>query len=53
MWRAFGQLPAALHATVEIAERCAFRLPLVTMRTLADAHPQPLGPDLLFGIDGD
>src|SRR5262249_51529908 len=28
MWRAFVQMPAALQATVEIAERCAFRLPL-------------------------
>jgi hypothetical protein len=28
MWRTFAQLPAALEASVEIAERCRFRLPL-------------------------
>ena len=27
MWRLFAQMPAALQASVEIAERCAFRLP--------------------------
>ena len=50
MWRAFGQMPAALHATLEIAERCKFRLPLVS-RKLADQHAERLGPGLLFGLE--
>jgi hypothetical protein len=50
MWRAFGQMPAALHATAEIAERCKFRLPLAT-RTVADQRTEPLGPGLLFGLE--
>jgi DNA polymerase III subunit alpha len=49
MWRAFGQMPAALYATVEIAERCKFRLPLAN-RKLADQPSEPLGPGLLFGL---
>jgi hypothetical protein len=29
MWRLFGsQLPAALEATLEVTQRCEFRLPL-------------------------
>jgi DNA polymerase III alpha subunit len=50
MWRAFGQIPEALHATVEIADRCTFRLPLAR-RKLADQRTQPLGPGLLFGLE--
>jgi DNA polymerase-3 subunit alpha len=50
MWRAFAQLPAALHATLEIAERCKFRLPLARRR-LSDQPGQPLGPGLLFGLE--
>jgi len=50
MWRAFGKLPAALHATGEIAERCTFRLPLAKKK-LADQHTHQLGPGLLFGLE--
>ncbi len=50
MWRAFSQLPAALNATLEIAERCKFRLPLVRSRLTDPANP-PLGPGLLFGLE--
>src|SRR6185312_6929454 len=42
MWRAFGQLPRALEATREIAERCRFRLPLVRSAP-SDAPAEPLG----------
>jgi len=44
------QLPAALRATVEIADRCKFRSPLAR-RTLTDQRTQPLGPRLLFGLE--
>ncbi|MBV9601768.1 MAG: PHP domain-containing protein [Chloroflexi bacterium] len=47
MWRLFGtQLPAALEATVEVAQRCQFRLPL------ADRSPveQRYGPGRFFGL---
>jgi DNA polymerase-3 subunit alpha len=50
MWRAFGQMPEALHATLQIAERCKFRLPLAN-RKLADQGAEPLGPGLLFGLE--
>ena len=50
MWPAFGQMPAALQATVEIAERCVFRLPLARHK-LSDRPMQPLGPGLLFGLE--
>src|SRR5205814_9751143 len=50
MWRIFGQMPAALHATVEIAERCTFRLPLANQK-LADRRPERLRPGLLFGLE--
>jgi DNA polymerase-3 subunit alpha len=50
MWRTFGQLPAALEASVEIAERCQFRLPL-RRNKLAAERRQPLGPALLFGLE--
>jgi len=50
MWRAFGQLPAGLHATLEIAERCTFRLRLARSR-MQDKPSQPLGPGLLFGLE--
>jgi hypothetical protein len=50
MWQTFGQLPAALEATVEIAERCQFRLPLRRSK-LAAEREEPLGPDLLFGLE--
>ena len=48
MWRLFGtQLPAALEATVEVACRCQFRLPL------ADSTPieQRYGPARFFGLE--
>src|SRR5579859_5731216 len=45
MWRAFGQMPAALEASVEIAERCKFRLPLVRSKP-SDERTQRLGPEL-------
>jgi DNA polymerase III alpha subunit len=50
MWRAFGQLPAALAATVQIAERCSFRLPL-PHSGLPDPRSTRLGPGLLFGLE--
>jgi DNA polymerase-3 subunit alpha len=50
MWRAFAQLPGALNATLEVAERCKFRLPLVRSR-LFDPPSPPLGPGLLFGLE--
>jgi DNA polymerase III alpha subunit len=50
MWRTFSQLPVALEATVEIAERCKFRLPLRRSK-LAAEHREPLGPALLFGLE--
>jgi DNA polymerase-3 subunit alpha len=50
MWRAFGQLPAAVRTSVEVAERCGFRLPLVRSR-LSELRAQPLGPGLLFGLE--
>jgi DNA polymerase III alpha subunit len=50
MWRTFEQLPAALQASVEIAERCQFRLPLRRSRLAAEPR-QPLGPALLFGLE--
>jgi len=43
-------MPEALHATVEIADRCTFRLPLAR-RKLADELTQPLRPGLLFGLE--
>ncbi len=49
MWRAFGQLPAALQASVEIAERCKFRMPLARGKLSAE-RTQRLGPELLFGL---
>ena len=49
MWRAFGQMPAALQASVEIAERCKFRMPLARNK-LSDERTQRLGPELLFGL---
>jgi hypothetical protein len=48
MWRAFGQLPAALDASIEIAERCDFRLPLARKVSSGNGQ-QYLGPELLFG----
>jgi DNA polymerase-3 subunit alpha len=50
MWRTFAQLPAALQASVEIAERCQFRLPLRRSRLSAEPR-EPLGPALLFGLE--
>jgi DNA polymerase-3 subunit alpha len=50
MWRTFAQLPAALEASVEIAERCHFRLPLRRSK-LAAERKEPLGPGLLFGLE--
>ncbi|MBV9577969.1 MAG: PHP domain-containing protein, partial [Chloroflexi bacterium] len=47
MWRLFGtQLPAALEATVEVAHRCQFRVPL------AESTPmeQRYGPGRFFGL---
>jgi hypothetical protein len=36
-WRLFGgQLPVALEATLEVARRCAFRLPLAERTPAAD-----------------
>jgi DNA polymerase III alpha subunit len=47
MWRLFGtQLPSALEATVEVARRCQFRLPLAD-RTPAE---QRYGPGRFFGL---
>jgi len=47
MWRLFGtQLPAALEATVEVAQRCQFRLPLAEMTPLE----QHYGPGRFFGL---
>jgi len=50
MWRAFGQMPAALDASVEIADRCRFRLPLALSRASSESQ-QRLGPELLFGLE--
>lgn len=50
MWRAFNQMPAALEASVEIAERCKFRLPLARPKALG-VQRQRLGPELLFGLE--
>jgi hypothetical protein len=52
MWRTFDQLPAALRASVRIAERCQFRMPLrrSSINLAAEAR-QPLGPALLFGLE--
>jgi DNA polymerase-3 subunit alpha len=50
MWHTFSQLPAALDASVEIAERCQFRLPLRRSRLAAERR-EPLGPALLFGLE--
>ena len=49
MWRAFGQMPAALDASVEIAERCGFRLPLARSSPSGSSQRR-LGPELLFGL---
>ena len=49
MWRAFGQMPAALDASVEIAERCSFRLPLARSSPSGPSQRR-LGPELLFGL---
>src|SRR5215204_6337204 len=49
MWRAFGQMPAALDASVEIAERCGFRLPLARSSSSGSSQRR-LGPELLFGL---
>src|SRR5258708_37803966 len=48
MWRAVGQMPEAPHATTEIADRCAFRLPLAR-RERADQRTQAIGPGVPFG----
>jgi DNA polymerase III alpha subunit len=50
MWRTFAQLPAALQASSEIAQRCQFRLPLRRSK-LAAERKEPLGPALLFGLE--
>jgi len=50
MWRLFAQMPAALQASVEIAERCTFRLPQARSK-LTDSRAQRLGPALLFGLE--
>jgi DNA polymerase-3 subunit alpha len=50
MWRTFGQMPDTLRASLEITDRCGFRLPLVRRR-LADQPAQTLGPGLLFGLE--
>jgi hypothetical protein len=50
MWRTFSQMPAALEASVEIAERSQFRLPLRRSK-LAAERKEPLGPALLFGLE--
>jgi DNA polymerase III subunit alpha len=50
MWRTFSQMPAALEASVEIAERCQFRLPLRRSK-LAAERKERLGPALLFGLE--
>ncbi|MBV9323914.1 MAG: DNA polymerase III subunit alpha [Chloroflexi bacterium] len=49
MWRTFGQMPAALQASIEIAERCQFRLPLARRKRLGEPSSR-LGPELLFGL---
>src|SRR5919201_1402136 len=46
MWRQFSRLPAALEASVEVADRCEFRLPLAD-RTPVDER---YGPARLFGL---
>jgi hypothetical protein len=47
MWRLFGsQLPAALEATVEVAQRCEFRLPLAERTPTGERY----GPARLFGL---
>ena len=43
-------MPAALQASVEIAERCTFRLPQARSK-LTDSRAQRLGPALLFGLE--
>jgi DNA polymerase-3 subunit alpha len=50
MLRLFGQMPAALEASVEIAERCTFGLPLARSTILGE-QPRRLGPALLFGLE--
>ena len=46
MWRLFGnQLPAALEATVEVAQRCQVRLPLAEYTVLSERY----GPARLLG----
>ena len=43
MCRAFGQLPAALNASVKIAARCTFHLPLARHKCVRE-QPARLGP---------
>src|SRR5215471_5799306 len=50
MWRTFSQMPTALEASVEIAERCQFRLPLRRSK-LAAERKERLGPAALFGLE--
>ena len=49
MWRQFGQMPSALAASVEIADRCTFRLPLARPK-LTGTRTERLGPGSLFGL---
>ena len=51
MWRAFGQLPAALQATRR--DRRALHVPPAAGATAnsRDEPAQPLGPGLLFGLE--
>src|SRR5919201_345077 len=47
MARLFSKLPTALEATIEIARRCTFRLPLAA----ATPPERRYGPALLFGLE--
>jgi len=51
IWRTFGQMPAVLEASVEIAERCQFRLPLRRSK-LAAERKEPLGQACCSGCAG-
>jgi len=51
IWRTFGQMRAVLEASVEIAERCQFRLPLRRSK-LAAERKEPLGQACCSGCAG-
>jgi DNA polymerase-3 subunit alpha len=46
MWKLFAQMPAALEATLEIARRCQFRIPLAENTPPEDRY----GPARLLGL---